>query len=259
MVNNYKFNAVDKRDLLIDWIKDYFVKNGNENTPAVIGISGGKDSTIAAALLVRALGPERVIGVRMPEGEQHDIEEARRVCNILDIPSYEINIGQVCYTLSGAIPSELFLTSKTGKVYYNNTPARIRMTTLYGVAALVGGRVVNTCNYSENYIGYSTKYGDEAGDFSLFGNLTVEEVLAIGDTLEELPADLVHKTPEDGLSDKTDEDNIGFTYQTLDDYLRRGITPDINTYHKIAKMHEASRHKDCLDIPTFKHGIWHSF
>ena len=259
MGNNYKFNAVEKRDLLIDWIKDYFVKNGNENTPAVIGISGGKDSTIAAALLVRALGRDRVIGVRMPEGEQRDIAEARRVCDILDIPSYEINIGQVCFTLSGVIPSELFLTSKSGKVYHNNTPARIRMTTLYGVAALVGGRVANTCNYSENYIGYSTKYGDEAGDFSLFGNLTVEEVLAIGDTLEELPADLVHKIPEDGLSGKTDEENIGFTYQELDDYLRRGIIPNIETYHKITKMHEVSRHKDCLTIPTFNSGMWHCF
>jgi NAD+ synthase len=188
----------------------------------------------------------------MPEGEQRDISEARRVCDILDIPSYDINIGQVCYTLNGVIPSELFLTSKTGKVYHNNTPARIRMTTLYGVAALVSGRVVNTCNYSENFIGYSTKYGDEAGDFSLFGRLTVEEVLAIGDTLEELPADLVHKVPEDGLSGKTDEENIGFTYQELDDFINRDIIPDIDTYHKIVKMNKISRHKDCLSIPTFK-------
>ena len=259
MGNNYKFNAVDKRNLLIDWIKDYFVKNGNENTPAVIGISGGKDSTIAAALLVRALGPERVIGVRMPEGVQRDIEEARRVCNILDIPNYEINIGLTMEALTKEIPNILFDNFKNKQIYYCNTPARIRMTTLYGVAALVGGRVANTCNYSENYIGYSTKYGDEAGDFSLFGNLTVEEVLAIGDTLEELPADLVHKTPEDGLSGKTDEENIGFTYQELDDYLRRGIIPNIETYHKITKMHEVSRHKDCLTIPTFNSGMWRCF
>jgi NAD+ synthase len=256
MGNKYKFDAVDKRDFLIDWIKAYFVKSGNENTPAVVGISGGKDSTIAAALLVRALGPERVIGVRMPEGEQHDIEEARRVCKILGIQEKEINIEYAVYSLYDAVGT---VECSNNPVVFQNTPARIRMTVLYAVAGLCGGRVANTCNYSENYIGYSTKYGDEAGDFSLFGNLTVEEVLAIGDTLEELPADLVHKAPEDGLSGKTDEDNIGFTYQALDDYLRRGITPDIDTYHKITKMHEASRHKDCLTIPTFNCGLWHAF
>lgn len=149
-------NAEEEIQYIVDEIKKYFVKNGNENTKAVIGISGGKDSTIAAALLVRALGSERVIGVMMPNGTQSDIHDSQEVCDILDIEAYTVNIGGAMDALTEAIPAHIF--GKSNDVYYTNTPARLRMATLYGIAALVGGRVINTGNKSELYIGYTTKY-----------------------------------------------------------------------------------------------------
>ena len=230
---------------ITDFIKDYFVDNGNEDTKAVIGISGGKDSTIAAALLCRAIGPERVLGVLMPQGIQEDIRDAYRVCEILGIHYIEVNIGPACQALYNGInegdPSALYPIEMNSMVA-TNTPARIRMTTLYAIAAEVGGRVVNTCNWSEDYVGYSTKYGDAAGDFTVLGNYTVTEVLQIGHELG-LPAELVDKIPADGMCGKTDEENLGFTYAELDNYIRNEEQPDYDTLRKIQKAHKASRHK----------------
>ena len=247
-MREYNFDAEKTKNELINWIKEYFAHNGPD-AKAVIGISGGKDSTIAAALCIEALGADRVVGVRMPEGIQRDIDVARNVCETLGIESYEINIGLTMEHLTREIPQELF-TKDNINIYYCNTPARIRMTTLYGIAALVGGRVVNTCNLSEDYVGYSTKYGDLAGDFSLFGRLTATEVIAIGDAMG-LPAEWVHKVPEDGLSGKSDEDNLGFSYETLDAYLREYKYPDAKILASITNKHKAAMHKECLCIPTF--------
>ena len=165
-----EFDPAEQVEVILDFIKNYFVENGNPNTKAVIGISGGKDSTIAAALLVRALGADRVIGVLMPDGEQKDIKDAMEVCNILGISYRVYNIGPVTKMFAAMV----------GNIYgqpiiATNTPARIRMTTLYAVAADVGGRVCNTGNASELFIGYTTKYGDLAGDFALLRNLTVRD------------------------------------------------------------------------------------
>ena len=125
-----------------------------------------------------------------------------------------------------------------------NTPARIRMTTLYMVAAAVGGRVCNTGNASEAFVGYTTKYGDLAGDFALLRNLTVSEIYAMGDAMEELPYDLVHKTPADGMSGKTDEDNMGFSYEAVDDHLLYGIIPaDPAVWENIKRRHRRNFHK----------------
>lgn len=224
---------------IIRWIKEYFIENG-PNSKAVIGISGGKDSTICAALCAEALGPENVIGVLMPQGEQADIEDARRIVKHLGIKSLEINIGTICETFD-----QVFMTD-TGftpiKAVTINTPPRIRMTVLYAVAAQFGGRVCNTCNYSENYVGYSTKFGDHAGDFSPLGNYTVKEVLEIGKILD-IPKELVTKTPSDGLCGATDEDNLGFTYQELDNYLLYNKTPCYASYKKICERHKVNLHK----------------
>ena len=128
-------------------------------------------------------------------------------------------------------------------VYYSNTPARIRMTTLYGVAAIIGdARVVNTCNRSEDYVGYSTKFGDSAGDFSPLMTLTVREVKLLGYQLG-LPMEFIEKKPEDGLSGKTDEDNLGFTYNTLDDYLLHNIKPEPAILENIERRHRNNLHK----------------
>ena len=234
---------------IVDWIKHYFVRNGADSK-AIIGISGGKDSTIAAALCVKALGADRVIGVLMPHGKQEDIEDARRVCEILGIQSVEINIGETCLCLYEAINTgcDCENSISANKTVTTNLPARIRMTTLYAIAAMVGGRVCNTCNRSENYIGYSTKYGDHAGDFSPLGHYTVRELLTIGDALG-LPHDLVHKTPADGMCGSSDEDNLGFTYEELDTYLLEDISPKYETLKLIEQAHARNMHK-LINIPT---------
>lgn len=234
---------------MITEIKKYFVQNGGKTTKAIIGISGGKDSTIAAALLVRALGAENVFGVLMPCGEQADIADSYKVVEYLHIPHVEVNIGQAMEKLTEAIPGGLF---GKNEVYYTNTPARLRMTTLYGIAALVGGRVVHTGNASEMYVGYTTKFGDMAGDFSIFYDFYVREILAIGDALN-LPAELVHKAPGDGMTGKTDEDNFGFTYEVLDAYLLDNETPSYEVLRLIEERHERNLHKmHMLHIPYIR-------
>lgn len=236
---------------IVDEIKHYFVKNGNENTKAVIGISGGKDSTIAAALLVRALGKDRVVGVMMPEYEQSDIDDSYKVCQILGIQQYVIDIGPACLALCDELDSVINGASDNPQIT-TNTPARIRMTTLYMVAAAVGGRVINTGNASELYVGYTTKYGDLAGDFAILRDYYVRDVYAIGDALTELPYELVHKTPGDGMSGKTDEDNMGFTYEVLDAYLLDDVNPDYETLYKIIERHNRNDHKRCVNLPSVR-------
>ena len=240
---------------IVDEIKHYFVKNGNENTKAVIGISGGKDSTIAAALLVRALGPERVVGVMMPNKTQTDIEDSIKVCDILGIKHYTINIGYAydalisSFTYDAELPVSAQITT--------NAPARLRMNVLYMVAAAVGGRVINTGNASELYVGYTTKYGDLAGDFAILRDYYVRDVYAIGDVLTELPYELVHKTPGDGMSGKTDEDNMGFTYEVLDAYLLDFVNPDYDTLRNIEERHKRNIHKEDIRIPYIRESTRH--
>lgn len=229
----------EKRALEIEaFIKAYMRENGSPEIKVVCGVSGGKDSTIAAALLVRALGKERVIGVLMPQGTQNDIADSYRVCELLGIKHYEINIGDTCNTLYAVLPS-------VNPQIETNTPARVRMATLYAIAAIEGARVVNTGNRSEAFVGYTTKWGDSAGDFALFTEYTVREVLEIGDALG-LPYDLVHKAPADGMSGKTDEDNLGFTYEDVDSWLLDGVEPPQIVFEK----NKASWHKRAtIDLP----------
>lgn len=231
---------------IIKWIKDYFKDNPNGKT--IVGISSGKDSTITAALCVEALGADRVIGVLMPNGTQSDISDSYRVCNLLGIKPIEINIGNSYNLLVSRVCEGMDIIPD---MIRTNLPSRLRMATLYAVAALYpNSRVVNTSNWSERYIGYCTKGGDTVADFSPLGNLTVREVLAIGDDLG-LPYDLVHKTPTDGMSGKSDEEKIGFTYEELDNYLLiENKTPSREVLDKITKMHEANKHK-LLPMPMY--------
>lgn len=238
---------------VINWIRDYF-KN-NPDGKAIIGISGGKDSTIAAALCVEALGADRVIGVLMPNGIQNDISDSYEVVARLKLQYHVVNINAACEGLYKFLADAVFLSGgekaiKENTMITTNTPARLRMTTLYAVAALYpNSRVVNTCNRSEDYVGYSTKYGDAAGDFSPLGNLTVREVLEIGDDLG-LPTHLVHKVPSDGMCGKSDEDNLGFTYEELDDWILGTGKVSEETLAKIEKLHLSSRHK-YEPMPTY--------
>ncbi len=238
------FNAIKVKHDCVNWIRDFFNENGKDCN-AVIGISGGKDSSVAAALCVEALGKDRVIGVLMPYGEQADIDAAYKLVNFLSIRHYEINVKDGIDGLKNAIGKEIELTNQSNV----NLPPRIRMATLYAVSQCFNGRVVNTCNLSEDYVGYSTRYGDAAGDFSPLSNLTVNEVKQIGKLLN-LPEDLVEKVPIDGLCGKTDEDNLGFTYDVLDKYIRTGEIDDINTKKRIDTLHKNNLFKLKL-MPKF--------
>ena len=220
---NY-FDAEKTRDNLVAWIRNWFDKNGKDKR-AVLGISGGADSTIVAGLCVRALGKERVLGVLMPNGDQKDIRDSYRVCEALDIDHIVVNIGATYNTIADEIETALNMkniATKLSEQTLINISPRLRMTTLYGVSQTVGGRVVNTSNASECFVGYGTLYGDLAGSLYPIKNLTKSEVIEIGKTMNEIPIDLVVKSPSDGLTGFSDEEKFGFTYDELDEYIRFG-------------------------------------
>ena len=242
----YKFDANKAKNECIEWIRKWFDQNGPES-PAVIGISGGKDSTVTAGLCVAALGKERVIGVLMPNGVQSDINDSQKVVDHLGIKNHTINIsGAVSAVINEMSEKNIELTDQARI----NLPPRIRMSTLYAVSQCYNGRVANTCNMSEDWVGYSTRYGDAAGDFSPLAHLTVTEVKQIGRLLG-LPAELVDKTPSDGLCGRTDEDNLGFTYAVLDRYIREGIIDSEDTKALIDRKHEQNLFKLKL-MPSFE-------
>ena len=227
----------------IRWIRDFFEENG-KGCNAVVGISGGKDSSIVAALCVKALGKDRVIGVLMPNGEQADIDKAQLLVYTLGIRHYIINIKDAFDGVINHLPFEISEQTR------QNLAPRIRMATVYAVSQSHNGRVANTCNLSEDWVGYSTRYGDSVGDFSPCSYLTVDEVKQIGRYLG-LPAELVNKVPSDGLCGKTDEDNLGFTYAELDRYIRTGEIDNPVSKERIDRKHKMNLFKLQL-MPAFK-------
>ncbi len=243
------FDAKRVKDEIVEWITDWFEENGN-GCKAVVGVSGGKDSSVVAALCVAALGKDRVIGVLMPNGEQSDIKYSHMLCDHLGIENYTVNVGPA---INGVLDSihENAADIEVTEQATTNLPARIRMATLYAVSQSVNGRVANTCNLSEDWVGYSTKFGDAAGDFSPLSRLTVSEVKAIGRELG-LPAELVDKTPSDGLCGKTDEMNLGFSYDVLDKYIRTGVIEDEAVKVKIDSMHMKNLFK-LQPMPCFEY------
>ena len=230
---------------LVEWIRNWFEENG-PGCNAVIGISGGKDSSIVAALCVEALGRDRVIGVLMPNGEQKDISDSKHLVEHLQIKHY-------IYNIEGAYKAMMAEMERCGVEASNQTvinlPPRLRMATLYAISQSMNGRVANTCNLSEDWVGYSTRYGDAAGDFSPLGGLTVQEVKEVGKYLG-LPIDLVDKTPSDGLSGMSDEDKLGFTYAALDRYIRTGEIEDQATKARIDRLNKINAFK-LKPIPAY--------
>lgn len=241
------FDASKIKDEIVQWIRDYFNENGRDCC-AVVGISGGKDSSTVAALCVEALGLDRVYGVLMPQGVQHDIDVSKELVKHLGIKYSIINIKGSVDSVVEAIKEGGLSLNKQAAI---NTPARIRMTVLYAVSAIVGGRVANTCNLSEDWTGYATKFGDGAGDFSPLSHLTVTEVKAVGRELG-LPSKFIDKIPEDGLSGLSDEENLGFTYDVLDKYIRDGVCEDTATKERIDTLHRFNLHKLKL-MPSYEY------
>ncbi len=242
------FDAALFRDGCVEWIRNFFEENGR-GCNAIVGISGGKDSSTVAALCVEALGRERVIGVLMPCGEQPDIDCAQQLVEHLGIRSYTVNIKAAVDGLLASLPEDMEISAQTRV----NLPARVRMATLYAVGQSCNGRVANTCNLSEDWVGYATRYGDGAGDFSPCSHITVAEMRELGKLLG-LPRNLIEKTPIDGLSGKTDEDNLGFTYEVLDRYIRTGECDDPEIKARIDSLHEANKFK--LEVmPSYDPGI----
>ena len=244
-----EFCAQKTKEALIVWIRAWFEKNGRDCN-AVIGISGGKDSSVCAALCVEALGRDRVIGVLMPNGTQSDIADSRQLVEYLGIRSVTVNIAGAVDAIHAQLrAAQIDATAQTEI----NLPPRIRMSVLYAVSQSMNGRVINTCNLSEDWVGYSTRYGDSAGDVSLLGKLTVQEVKALGREMG-LPENLVEKTPSDGLCGSSDEQKLGFSYAVLDRYIREGDCEDPAIREKIDELHRANRFKLEL-MPVFESGL----
>ncbi len=234
-----EFHAGKVKEQCVAWIRKFFEQNG-KGCNCIIGISGGKDSSVAAALCVEALGKDRVIGVLLPNGEQADIDMAEKLVEFLGIQAVTINIGPLVQAAAQGIQNAL--AEGMSKQAAVNLPARLRMTMLYAVSQSKNGRVANTCNLSEDWVGYSTRYGDSVGDFSPLSDLTVGEVKLIGQAAG-LPQDLIEKVPSDGLCGKSDEENLGFSYEVLDRYIRTGEIEDAAVKEKIDKLHEKNLFK----------------
>ncbi|MBD5493390.1 MAG: NAD(+) synthase [Lachnospiraceae bacterium] len=241
-----EFRAIEVKDKCVAWIRDFFEKNGKDCN-CIIGISGGKDSSVVAALCVEALGKDRVIGVLMPNGEQSDIDVAEKLVEFLGITGITVNIGPVVQAVTQGV--QPVLPEGLSNQATVNLPARIRMAVLYAISQSKNGRVANTCNLSEDWVGYSTRYGDSAGDFSPLSELTVAEVKQVGKAAG-LPDEFIDKVPSDGLCGKSDEDNLGFSYEVLDRYIRTGEIEDSVVKEKIDRLHEKNLFKLQL-MPKF--------
>ena len=246
-MEGYRFDATAVRDRLVRQIRQTAERQGF--TRVVLGISGGKDSTVCAALCARALGRENVFGVMLPDGVQKDIGDSQAVCAALGIPHRTVNIGAMHEALR-AVTDQVHPTAEAEEFAIPpsrqsdiNVGPRLRMTTLRYIAQALNARLAGTGNLSELTVGYCTKDGDTSCDFSILGRLTSVEVVEVGLTMEELPRELVVKTPSDGLTGKSDEENLGVRYVQIHQYLRLGTCGDKETDEKIRRMEAAAMHK----------------
>ena len=233
------------KDECVKWIRDWFEVNG-KGCNAVLGLSGGKDSTIVAKLCVEAIGKDRVIGVAMPDTLQ-GLNEADKIAEYLGIKFINAPIGRITNEYKN-----IFIGTKVSTQTLQNIPPRARMTMLYAIAQTYNGRVIGTCNLSENYIGYFTAWGDGVSDCEPLANLTVTEVRALGHELG-LPTEWVDKTPDDGLPHSSpDEVKFGFTYAMLDKYIREGECDYEDIKCKILERHNKNLFKmRRLALPSY--------
>ena len=197
----------------VKWVKDYFEQTNGSN--AIVGISGGKDSSVVAALCCKALGNDRVIGVLMPNGIQKDIEDSKKVCEFLGIEQCVVDISTIYNSaINGVFNSSDKITEVSQQAKINLAP-RIRMAVLYSISQCMNGRVVNTSNFDESLMGYATLWGDSVGDLAPLANMHVSQVIKMGLDLG-LEDWMVSKPPSDGLTGKTDEESLGFSYADVE-------------------------------------------
>lgn len=266
MEANYVFHAIRETEGCIQWIREWFEYRSGNAKGVVLGVSGGKDSTVVAGLLCKALGRERVLGLLMPNGIQRDIDDSRRICSFLQMPYRVVNIRagfegiltsmesieaaatHSAYQETIEVPHRFTLSEHTK----TNLAPRLRMAVLYAMGQEIGYRVAGTGNYSERYVGYATKWGDTACDFAPIAEFTTDEVIEVGRVLG-LPADLLEKAPSDGLCGKTDEENLGFTYEQLNHYIKTGECADPKVKAKIDQRHQYGLHK-VLPIEMYRKG-----
>ncbi|MBQ3278448.1 MAG: NAD(+) synthase [Clostridia bacterium] len=246
-MKNVAFSPEDARDRLVAALKELAREQGFSKV--VVGISGGKDSTVTAAICARALGRENVYGIMLPDGEQKDIADSRRVCEALGIHFRTVNIGKMHDALRDAvfrspeIAEDGDFPVPDSRESDINVGPRLRMTTLRYIAQAIGARLAGTGNLSEATVGYCTKDGDTSCDFSMLGALTSIEVVQVGLAMPEIPADLVRKTPTDGLSGVSDEEKLGIRYQDIHSYIRSGSCGNPEIDAKIAQKEAAGMHK----------------
>lgn len=241
----YNFDAKQTAEKLVKWLRDYFDNNG-QPINAVVGCSGGKDSTVVLAALTKAIGPDRIYAVLMPNGEQADIDDSYKVCEFLGLKPHVCNIQDAYNGVVGSVSGEF---EPTRQMRINLAPV-LRMATLKAISQCVNGRFTCNGNASEAYIGWFTIDGDDRGSVKPLINMTVTEVIQVGEALG-LPDWMIHKTPTDGLCGQTDEDKFGFTYEVLDKYIRTGEIDDLEVKAKIDDMHKRNAFK-LKPMPSFE-------
>jgi len=249
-----KFDAEKETNNIIQFIRNYYKENNLGGV--VLGISGGKDSGVVAGLFTKALGKENVIGVTMPcHSNKEDKIDAKLVS---DYYGFELINFDITNTFD-AFKSELknlgeFSSIQTQNSDINLKP-RLRMSTLYYLAALYSALkgktylVAGTSNKCELYVGYFTKGGDSVHDISAIADFTVEEVIKIGEYIK-VPDKVLYKKPNDGLSNKSDEDKLGVKYSEIASYIEDEKSVNEQTRIKIKRLHNNNLHK--FNIPTYR-------
>ena len=247
------FNAKEEKDKIVKFIRAYYDRY--DLGGVVIGISGGKDSGVVAGLFAEAIGPDRIIGVTLPcHSKETDKNDAQLVADYYGFKMINYDLTKVFDAFKEQVDLLGDYTEEELKNSDINLKPRLRMAAVYYTAALytaLTGKtyiVAGTGNKCEEYVGYFTKGGDSVSDIKVLADLTVDEVIKIGEVLN-VPKEVLYKAPSDGLSGMTDEEKIGVKYKDIAKYMN-GEPVEEDVAQKIKKLHNGCRHK--FNIPTYQ-------